>query len=246
MEVTAIIVALVLPPAGPVFGVVAGLALCVRHPRVGSILAALSAIALYLLSTPAASDLLASIAGDGRAVEAADARRAQAIVVLAAGLSGDSTEAAGVTLGPLTLERVRYAVRLSKSFDLPIALSGGVGRHGLTEADLMRSAMIEEYALVPRWVESRSRNTSENAQYTTELLQRDGIEKVLLVTHPFDVRRARSAFVSRGLEVIAAPAQVPPAGELSVRDFLPSIWALVVSHYSTYELLALLRDRLVN
>jgi hypothetical protein len=31
-----------------------------------------------------------------------------------------------------------------------------------------------------------------------------------------------------------------------VRDFLPSIWALLVSHYSTYELLALLRDRLME
>jgi uncharacterized SAM-binding protein YcdF (DUF218 family) len=209
-------------------------------------LAAFSAIALYLLSTPATADLLASFVGDARAVEAADAQRAQAIVVLAAGLSGDSTEAAGVTLGPLTLERLRYAVRLSKSLKLPIALSGGAGGHGLTEADLMRAAMTEEYSLEPRWVENRSRNTRENARYTSELLQRDGIKRVLLVTHPFDTRRARSAFEARGLEVIAAPAQVPPPGKTSVRDFLPSIWALLVSHYSTYELLALLRDRLME
>jgi uncharacterized SAM-binding protein YcdF (DUF218 family) len=185
-----------------------------------------------LLSTPATADLLASFVGDARAVEAADAQRAQAIVVLAAGLSGDSTEAAGVTLGPLTLERLRYAVRLSKSLKLPIALSGGAGGHGLTEADLMRAAMTEEYSLEPRWVENRSRNTRENARYTSELLQRDGIKRILLVTHPFDTRRARSAFEARGLEVIAAPAQVPPPGKTSVRDFLPSIWALLVSHYS--------------
>jgi uncharacterized SAM-binding protein YcdF (DUF218 family) len=195
---------------------------------------------------PATAQLLAKIAGGAHAVDVADARRAQAIIVLAAGLSGDSTEATGVTLGPLTMERVRYAVRLSKSLDLPIALSGGAGRHGLTEADLMRSALIEEYALEPRWVENRSRNTVENARYTAELLQRDGITAILLVTHPFDVRRARTAFEAWGLEVIAAPAQVPPVGQLSLRDFLPSIWALLVSHYSAYELLALVRDRLME
>lgn len=244
LEFRNVVVALVLPPAGPVFGVLMGLVLGLRWPKMGQSIAIVSAVSLYLFSIPVTSHLLAEVTGGARVVEPAEAQRAQAIVVLAAGLSGDSTEPDGVTLGPLTLERVRYAVRLSKSHHLPVAVSGGVGRYGLTEADLMRSAMVEEYSIEPRWVENRSRNTDENARFAAELVQRDGIRKILLVTHPFDARRARGAFESRGLEVIAAPAQVPPAGELSLQDFLPSIWALLVAHYSVYELLALARDAL--
>jgi len=46
------------------------------------------------------------------------------------------------------------------------------------------------------------------------------------------------------MDVVSAPAQVPPREETGFRDFLPSIWALVVSHYALYELLALSRDAL--
>lgn len=217
--------------------------MALRRRVVGSMIAIASALTLYLLSIPAVSNVLALTVGDSHIVDLSKAREAKAIVVLAAGLSGDATEAAGVTLGPLTLERVRYAVRLAKELQLPIAVSGGVGMVGLTEADLMRNALRDEYRVQPRWVENLSRNTRENASFTASILRRDGIATVVLVTHPFDVRRARGAFEAEELKVIAAPAQVPPQSEHSARDFLPSIWALQVSHFCIYELMAQTRDR---
>jgi uncharacterized SAM-binding protein YcdF (DUF218 family) len=110
----------------------------------------------------------------------------------------------------------------------------------------MRAAIVDEYGLAPRWVEAESGNTQESAQLTAQMLKAEGVHTILMVTHPFDVRRARRQFEANGLKVIPAPAQVPPVGDASIRDFLPSVWAMLVSHYSTYELLALLRDRLME
>jgi uncharacterized SAM-binding protein YcdF (DUF218 family) len=235
-----------LPPGGPLLATMAGLVLSLRWRWLGFAVAAGSTLLLYLMATPFLAGMLSNVAGGGRAVEAGQARQAQAIVVLAGGLSGDATEEYGVTLGPLTLERVRYGVKLARQVQLPVAVTGGTGRAGLTEAGLMRAAMVDEYGLAPRWVEAESGNTQESAQLTAQMLRAEGVHTVLMVTHPFDVRRARRQFEANGLKVIPAPAQVPPAGDASIWDFLPSVWAMLVSHYSTYELLGLLRDRLME
>jgi len=244
MDTRTLVLALMLPPGGPILSILFGLILALGWPRAGRLIIVGSALALYLFSIPAVSDALVSTVGSTRAADMTAARRAHAIVVLAAGLSGDSTELTGVTLGPLTLERLRYAVRLAKELHLPVAVSGGAGPVGLTEADLMRNALVDEYGLHPRWVENRSANTRQNAAFTAPRLRQDSVSSVLLVTHPFDVRRARLAFEAEGIAVISAPAQVPPASDFSLRDFVPSVWALLVSHYCVYEVLALTRDAL--
>jgi uncharacterized SAM-binding protein YcdF (DUF218 family) len=237
-----ILMAVLLPPGGPIIGVLIGLLVSASWYRTGFAISVASALVLYLASTPVLSTLLSNAAGGGRAVDMSEARRAEAIVVLAAGLASDTTEESGVTLGPLTLERIRYAAKLSKALGTPIAVTGGSEILGMTEAEAMRIALTNEYGVTPRWVESKSKNTRESASLTAEVLKQEDVRRILLVTHPFDVKRARSHFDALGLEVVPAPAQVAAAGRPSFQDFLPSIWALVVSHYAIYELLALGRD----
>jgi uncharacterized SAM-binding protein YcdF (DUF218 family) len=244
LDLQGIVQFVVLPPGGPLIGTLVGLLLSLRWRWLGFVVATGSSLLLYATATPILAGVLSDAAGGGRAVERSEAQQAQAIVVLAGGLSGDATEETGVTLGPLTLERVRYAIRLSRQLQLPVAVTGGTGRAGLTEAGLMRAAMVDEYGLAPRWVEAESGNTQESAQLTAKMLKAEGVHTVLMITHPFDVRRARGQLEANGMRVIPAPAQVPPAGDAGMRDFLPSVWAMLVSHYSAYELLALLRDRL--
>jgi uncharacterized SAM-binding protein YcdF (DUF218 family) len=67
----------------------------------------------------------------------------------------------------------------------------------------------------------------------------------VLVMHGFDVRRAKLRFESAGLEVLAAPTQVPRWETLETADFLPAAAALLASHCALYEFLALARDRLL-
>jgi uncharacterized SAM-binding protein YcdF (DUF218 family) len=89
-----------------------------------------------------------------------------------------------------------------------------------------------------RWAENRSRNTHENAQLSAAILKRDGVKRVVLVMHGFDIRRARAEFVAAGLEVVPAPTQIPNFSLTGPLDFVPSVGALQGSYFALYELLA--------
>jgi uncharacterized SAM-binding protein YcdF (DUF218 family) len=74
------------------------------------------------------------------------------------------------------------------------------------------------------------------------VLKRDGIDRVVLVTHVLDTRRAVAEFEAQGVSVVAAPTGGPrPSREPSVDvvfDYLPSMAGLARSYYATYEILA--------
>ena len=73
----------------------------------------------------------------------------------------------------------------------------------------MRAALEQEFNVPVRWTEDRSRNTHENAQLSAAILKRDGVKRVVLVMHGFDIRRARAEFVAAGIDVVPAPTQFP-------------------------------------
>jgi uncharacterized SAM-binding protein YcdF (DUF218 family) len=102
----------------------------------------------------------------------------------------------------------------------------------------MRAALEREFNIPVRWVEEKSRNTHENARFAAAILKRDGVKRVVLVIHGFDIRRARAEFTDAGLEVVPAPTVVPRFEITSPLDFLPSMAALQGSYYALYELLA--------
>jgi uncharacterized SAM-binding protein YcdF (DUF218 family) len=113
-----------------------------------------------------------------------------------------------------------------------------------TEAALMRDALENEFGVKVRWVEDRSRNTRENATFSAALLDREGIKRVVLVLHSFDVPRARVEFAQAGIDTIPAPTGMP-SGEIEwPGDYLPGIAGLATSYYACYELAALLVVRL--
>jgi len=243
-DLTPLVKSLLLPPGGAIVLAIVGLVIGIRWRTLGRIITATAIAALYLLSTPLVAGWLVATLNDAPPLESSSARRAQAIVVLGAGLSSDMSAPNGVTLGPLTSERVRYAALLSKQHQLPLAVSGGapIGRAAeVTEAGLMQSALEKEYGTPVKWIEAQSRNTRENATLTATLLLSDGVATVLLVTHPFDVRRARSEFEAAGLAVISAPTQVSFPQEFGGQDLLPSIWAVLNSHFAMYEVLAMIK-----
>ena len=54
-------------------------------------------------------------------------------------------------------------------------------------------------------VESNSRNTHDNALYTAVVLNNKHVQRILLVTSAYHMRRAQPLFEKQGFEVIAAP-----------------------------------------
>jgi uncharacterized SAM-binding protein YcdF (DUF218 family) len=234
-----LLAALVLPPTGPLLLAVAGALMLRRRPRTGRALVWAGLVILLALSLSPVSDLLLRLANDSPAVRLEDARTAQAVVILGGGVRREALEYGGDTLGRLSIERVRYGAKIARETGLPVLVSGGsVWGDTATEASLMRAALEKEFNVPVRWAEDRSRNTHENAQLSAAILKRDGVKRVVLVIHGFDIRRARAEFVAAGLEVVPAPTQIPNFSIAGPLDFVPSVAALQGSYYALYELLA--------
>ncbi len=240
---------LLLPPLMPVLPVIAGLLLMRRHPRLGKGLA-WSGVALnLLLIAPFSVSWLVGLVEHPQALDAAAARRAQAIVVLGAGRRTHAPEFGGETVNRLALERLRYAARLARERGLPILVSGGAPRGDTPEAALMAQVLQEDYGLKPRWVEGASRDTRENAQFSAVHLQAAGMRRILLVTHAMHMKRARDAFEAAGLEVIPAPTawlgggEHDTGGDQSLALF-PSQNTAYAGWFAMHELLGQLAYRL--
>lgn len=232
--------ALVLPPVAPLLVAAVGVAMLSRRPRAGRALVTLGLVMLAALSMPAVSLALLRYVDGSPPLQFDNAKDVQAIVILGGGLKRGAPEYGGDTMSRLTLERVRYGALLARGTKLPVLVSGGrAAPSTLTEATVMRDALQNEFGVAVRWVEDRSRNTHENATLSAELLRADGVKRVLLVAHGFDMPRATAEFAAAGIEPIAAPTGVPSVRHVyRFADFVPTVDALQWSYYALYELYA--------
>ncbi len=230
--------ALILPPTGLLLLALLGLSLYPRFPRASRALAWAGVALLLVLSIPVVSGALMRELEIGQPFDIAQAGDARAIVIIGGGKRRHAAEYGGDALGELTLERVRYGAILARLTHLPILVSGGSVYGGETEAKLMRSALEREFGLRVQWVEERSRTTHENALRSAEILRAAGIERVILVAHNFDMRRARAEFADARIETIPAPTGGSVSYADSLVDFLPSISGLRGSYYAIYEICA--------
>jgi uncharacterized SAM-binding protein YcdF (DUF218 family) len=230
-----IVKALVLPPAGPLLVAIAGLVLLRRRPRAARALAWLGVAGLLVLSVPMVAVMLHRLLDDSAPFDPAMGKAAQAIVILGSGLRLNAAEYGGDTLGPSTLERVRYGARLARATGLPVLVAGGVVFRGAAEGRVMRDALEQEFGVPVRWVEARSRNTHENAVNTAAILLPAGVRDVVLVAHSADMPRARAEFAEAGLQTIPAPVALPVRPFDSALDYVPSISGLGHSYRVLYE-----------
>jgi len=228
----------VLPPGGPIVLVALGALAPRQYPRTGRTLVVVGAAALWLLSLPVVAGALVTLLGGARPLDLAAARQADAIVILGGGVRAQAPEYGGDTLGRLTLERVRYGARVARETELPVLVTGGAPGGGTAEAPLMRDVLEREYGVPVRWVEPQSRDTHENAIFSARLLKADGIGRIVLVGHAFDMPRGIAEFAAAGLDVIPAPTGIPRFEHDELLDYVPSMAGLQASYYASYELLA--------
>ena len=236
--VKAILRALVLPPTGPLLLAVIGLMLLSRFQRMGRAIAAAGVLLLLVISVPIVADFLTGFVDTSAAIAPGDSVDAKAIVILGGGIRRNAPEYGGDTLGTLTLERVRYGARVARQTGLPVLISGGTVLAGRPEASLMRESLENEFGVHVRWIDARSRTTHENAVLSAEILRREGIHRVVLVAHGFDMRRAIAEFAAVDIEVVPAPTGKHGDTRPTVLDFLPSMSGLQGSYFATYEILA--------
>lgn len=123
-------------------------------------------------------------------------------------------------------DRLLYAAKLYKDGAAPlILLTGGrIQWYGGESSEAESMATILELMGIPREVmllESRSLNTYENAVYTKEILERNNIKQILLVTSAAHMPRSLAIFKKQGINAIPAPA-----------DFMISDRNLIESQFS--------------
>jgi uncharacterized SAM-binding protein YcdF (DUF218 family) len=230
-----ILAGLVLPPASLLLLAGLGLWLARRRPRLGAWLAGSSLLALALLSTPWLSGTLLRTLETSPPIDAEALAGCQAIVILGAGTYRAAPEYGGDTVNRLALERLRYGARLARQSGLPVAVTGGTVYAGRPEAESMRQALVEDFAVAVRWTEDRSRDTAENAAFLAPLLAREGVRRVALVTHAWHMPRARALFERHGLAVEPAPTGFTTGAADSPLDWLPGAGALNNSRYALHE-----------
>ena len=241
-----LITALVLPPSGPLLITVLGLLLRRRWARTGAALTWTGVMILFLLSLPLVSGALLQACVDEIKFDAHRARTAQAIVILGGGRK-EAPEYGGQTISELTLERVRYGAMLARELKLPILVTGGaVYGRGVPEGTLMARVLEQSFANPPKWVESRSRDTHENALFSDQILEKEGVDTIVLVTQDFHMRRGTAEFQAVGMRVFAAPVSYARTERRSFPEHLPSAHALRNSAFAMHELLGDLVNRIAG
>jgi uncharacterized SAM-binding protein YcdF (DUF218 family) len=205
----------------------------------------LSIVSLFLLSLPVVSDSLNSSLQTIPALTQEQVKKlvidntdSIAIVVLAGGRISQAAEYGEIdTVSAKTLQRVHYAAWLHKKTNIPILVSGGsVFGEPTAEAVLVNQVMVSAYTIAPRWIEPVSKNTAENAKFASQLLIKNGIKRILLVTHANHMPKALAEFERHGLKITPAPT-VFQSPQTRWTDYLPSAKGLFKSQQALHEML---------
>ena len=131
------------------------------------------------------------------------------VIMLGGGAFPDTTDVSGQgTLCSSPANRLLTAVRLQKELAVPIILSGGQvysdsGPEAVIAKRILMDLGVPEDKII---VEGKSINTTQNAEFSTEIMRERGLNKPILVTSAFHMRRSVLNFAKNGMEVTAYPS----------------------------------------
>ena len=223
---------------GLLLGLLALLAMLVGWRRLALVLLVPGLAWLYLCSTSLFADYLMGTLEDDyppRALSATE--EVGAIVLLGGAMRGDTHLGSRGDLNQQA-DRLIHAVALYKAGKAPLLLLTGGGPAGArTEAEQMRDLLalmgVPPEAML---LEEASRDTYQNALFSAALLKQRGIDRILLVTSAFHMRRAAQLFAFQGLEVVPAPTDYQRlAGSPVLPPVVPLAGNLVRSTYALHE-----------
>lgn len=142
---------------------------------------------------------------------------ADALVVLGAGVNEWGRPSRSLS------ERTRHAVQLWKRGLAPqLICTGGVGDNPPSEArvaaDLAISLGVPASKVL---LEDTSTSTRENARFAADICRARGWKRVVVVSHPYHLWRARRDFRRRGLVVYTSPVR---GGQVDFNFWLRLNW----------------------
>lgn len=228
-ELTKIITVAILPPFNVLLLWIFSL-LCFRfnYQKLGWFTTVIGLSILYIFSIPYTSQKLNDSLVIENNLTLDDYRASQAIVLLGGGLRDSKELFARLTTNQIAVERVRYAAYLQKQTNLPLLITGS-SANNTSEAKVMADELQMFYQVPTQWLEEKAKTTKENAIFTREILQKQGINRITLVTNQWHMQRAKMLFEQQGFTVL--PANVgsgvtPETYGLNLMYFLPQAGAL--------------------
>jgi uncharacterized SAM-binding protein YcdF (DUF218 family) len=225
------------PPTVLITVCVVGALIALRWRILGLALVLTASLMLFAVATPVVSSWLLRRAEAG-VPRQVDFDGAQAIVVLGGevrrGDGGDIPD----RLGGRTFERLALATDAYRRLRLPVAVTGGrPSGQRTSEGALMKAVLESEFGVPVTWNEEQSRNTWENAVFTASLLRKEGVNKVVVVTHRWHLPRAVRSFERAGMRAIPWPAPETAPRGARIRDYFPTMGGLQDSFYGLHEII---------
>ncbi len=237
-----VLAALLLPPVPLLLLVLVGARLILWQRFMGWMLVLVSVILLWLSGCAGLGDWMSralmsappplSVDRLAELKKAAAAGKPGVVVLmLGGGREALAPEYGVASLSDASLERLRYGVWVSRETGAPMMFSGGLGHAsepGVAEADVAAEIAQREFMRPLRWVETKSRDTLENAQLSGALLRDVDVKQVVLVTHGWHMPRALRAFRDAAArekapwEIVPAPMGLGQSVERPLLRWIPS------------------------
>jgi uncharacterized SAM-binding protein YcdF (DUF218 family) len=205
------------------------LLLLIRRKRSAVLLIFLSLALLWSASTQVAAEfVLHSLERRYPPLSLEEIPTADAIVLLG-GVTRGRVPGTGLTDLGGGADRIIHAARLFKAGKAPLLVLSGGNEPGYRSeaedmADILQLMDIPADSIL---LETKSRNTQQNALYSQQILQQQGIRKILLVTSATHMRRAEAIFSGIGVSVLSAATDYQLVERApSILDWLPQAGAL--------------------
>lgn len=249
----AVISALLLPPVPGLLGLMLAWRWRLRYQFGAPILFMLSITLLWLSTCQAPGAWLNRQWADSPALHPermTDLRRNLAgrkavVLVLGGGVHTLAPEYGEAHLVDAPFQRLHYGIWLGRQIGVPLMATGGAGfagAAGMSEAAVAGRIMTRDYGSDLRWTDGASRDTRENARFSLTLLQAEGIQDVLLVTHGWHMRRAMRAFQQEAVRtgytvhLVAAPMGLAAPSGPTLLHWLPSVDGYRRTHQALREM----------
>jgi uncharacterized SAM-binding protein YcdF (DUF218 family) len=230
-----ILLALALPPVCFLYLTIVGLLIARRHRRGGRALICVGLAGLVLLAVPLVSNVLLVTLEQNLPIDPPPDAMPRAIVILGGDLLRTSTPPYALP-GFLTLDRLRAGAALHRRTGLPILVTGGVVQPDRPAiATVMADSLRNDFQVPVAWVEDASDDTWENAAFSAEILKKQDIRSVYVVTQGWHMRRAMLAFRHTGLIATAVPTSSETPIDPIAGDFPPRATAWEWSYYALHE-----------
>lgn len=126
-------------------------------------------------------------------------------------------------LSPSSYERLFAVYRIYKEKNIPMVLTGGIIYNSPSDAEIAKNILLK--LKVPEskiYIEKKSKDTYENALYSKEIADKNGLKKPIIVTESVHIKRSLLAFKKAGFEEVYYYPSSCFCHKTVFADFLPS------------------------